>query len=740
MKTLKKDFYITLLFTLSTLSVSAAKSDMDIIKDRVIAELMKSPVDDNEIQALINSLKGDGTWPGIDYKDVSREGFLHRIHANNMVLLAKAYKTKLSKFYKKKNVKSTIELALKNWVDNDYICDNWWHNQIGTPNILVSLMLVIGDELPKELVEKAQPIIGRANIDARGARPGGDRIKIGGIEAKNMLFLGDEERFGAIINVIESEIKKVEWIGMDYGYGYRHDEGGFQNRSEGGRGIQYDNSFHHRKDGVNNTLSYGLGYASAFIEWAVYARDTKYLFSDEKLEELIDYFLDGICKTAVYGKFPDAGAKNRSISREGSLDPYDASMAEKLLSVSDYRKKELKEIANIRNTGIETTISHATFFRHSEHFTFQRPDFFTSVRMYSTRTHNMEVPYNSEGLLNHHRGDGVNHISVTGDEYHDIWPVYDYQKIPGTTIVQKPELPSHEEIQILGVTDFVGAVTDGTYGTVAFDFKMQRDAVAARKSWFFFDKEYVCLGAGISTEKELPVFTTLNQNLLRGEVTVSAKNTSSVIDKSEKSYENVDWVFQDGIGYVFPRPTTVHIENIQKTGSWWRINKQTDSPKDNIALDVFSLWIDHGKRPKDATYEYIVVPATSTEELKQRNIDSSVSILYNTPYVQAVKNNDLGICQMVFYKAGEVQVSENLKLTSDLPGIVMLKMDGESIKEISVADPNRELGKMHISVSGKLISIGEDYKVLWNEGKNTSEIAIDMPQGLDAGKTVTVKF
>ncbi len=50
---------------------------------------------------------------------------------------------------------------------------------------------------------------------------------------------------------------------------------------------------------------------------------------------------------------------------------------------------------------------------------------------------NMESPYNSEGLLNHHRGDGANHIYTRGNEYEDISPVLDYQKIPGATIVQK---------------------------------------------------------------------------------------------------------------------------------------------------------------------------------------------------------------------------------------------------------------------------------------------------------------
>ncbi|MCB0840411.1 MAG: chondroitin lyase, partial [Bacteroidetes bacterium] len=495
----KRIFLLFILLSFFTgISSILAQSDLQKIKERVITELMKPSVDDTEVTNLLETIQPNGTWPGINYQDVSRTGFEHRYHLANMVKLARAYQFKKSKFYHKKNVRQTIELALKLWIDNDYFCDNWWHNQIGTPNGLVSLMLIIGDELDPELVKKAQPMIGRAHIDAPGARPGGDRIKIAGIQAKNLLFLDESAKFDTVIRVIEGEIKFSEWVGATYGYSFRNIPTGFSNREMGGRGIMHDYSFHHRVDGVNNTLSYGLGYADAFVEWAVYTADTQYAFSEEKLERLIDYFLDGICKTAVFGRFPDAGAKNRSISRKGTLKPYSAAMAEKLLETSNYRKEEIQEIIAIRNQGKKPTLSHATWYWHTEHFSFQRPDWFASVRMYSTRTHNMEEPYNSEGLLNHHRGDGANHISRTGDEYLDIWPVYDYQKIPGATIMQKPELPSHEEIQQLGLTDFVGAATDGQYGSVAFDFRSPHDPLIARKSWFFFDEEYVCLGAGIS--------------------------------------------------------------------------------------------------------------------------------------------------------------------------------------------------------------------------------------------------
>jgi chondroitin AC lyase len=657
-----------------------------------------------------------------------------------MVDLGRSYQSKTSKFYKSKSVKNAIELALKSWVENDYICENWWHNQIGTPDNLVTLMLLTGDELSSELVQKAQPIIGRAHIDAPGARPGGDRIKIAGIQAKNLLFLGDKETFNKVIRVIESEIKFSEWVGAIYGYGFRFIPSGFANRDMGGRGIQYDYSFHHRVDGVNNTLSYGTGYASAFIEWAAYVGGTEYAFADEPIKRLVDYYLDGICKHLVFGKYPDPGAKNRSISREGALNPYSSADVDKLLTTTDYRWQELNQIKFIRENHSRPTLSHATFYWSTEHFTVQRPAWFTSVRMYSTRNYNMEVGYNSEGLKNHHRGDGTNHISRTGDEYYDIAPVFDYQKIPGTTIMQKENMPAPGEIQKLGLTSFVGAVTDGKYGTAAFDFRSPHDPLIARKAWFFFDDEYVCLGAGISCRENLPVATALNQCLLRGDVIVSSANNKSLVPQGEKELQNVDWIFHDGIGYVFPEPVTVGLKNSVAAGSWWDINKQSDSPKDEVKIDVFKLWLNHGKRPSDAKYQYILVPATSTEKLEQNISKANIEILVNSPELQVVKNKALQICQAVFYKAGEIQVSEKIKLISDNPGIVMLKMNGDKITEISVADPNRELGRFHLSISDRFEKGNNNFTAVWNEKVGVSEISINLPRGNYAGKSVTIEL
>ncbi len=706
---------LVILFSFSTKSQTP---DIYTIRDRIILDLISSNTNDKEIENLLLTLEPDGTWPGINYEDVSRTAFEHRIHTGNMVTLSKAFQSKKSKFHQNKRLQKAIELALDHWVEKDYFCDNWWHNQIGTPNNLVTVMLLAGNEMPKNLVEKTQPIIGRAHLEASGARPSGDRIKIAGILAKNQLFMEDYPQFEEVIKVIEGEIK-------------------FSSE----RGMQYDYSFHHRTDRVNNTLSYGLGYADAFVEWAVFVAGTRYAFSEEKTQLLVDYYLDGICKSMPFAKFPDTGAKNRGIARPGALNSMSSLTPQKLLQATDYRNEELKGVIANRNGGLEHhSQSHATFFWHSEHFTLQRPKYYTSVRMFSTRNHNMEVPYNSEGLKNHHRGDGTNHLNMTGMEYYDIFPVMDYQKIPGATILQKESLPSENEIQKPGTTDFVGAVTDGKFGAVAFDFRSPHDPLEARKSWFFFDDEYVCLGAGIHSGSDLPVVTTLNQNLLFDKVTVGDNKGSKSIGPGDHQLNGIEWVYSDQVAYIFPKSQSVNLFNGPVTGNWTEISKQTSIPKEDVTREVFKLWVDHGARPNEGTYEYVVVPAVDLNQAAAYDVHASLLIISNTAQIQAVKHHQLALYQLVFYNAGRLDLEKDFTIFMDSPGLVMIQMTDNEIKQITVADPSRKLGKIHFSITARLDKNGEDFSSIWNQSKGRSDIAVDLPKDVYAGKSVTVEF
>ena len=504
---------------------SSADTALEALREEVVEELMEPDVDESRIDQLVASLQEDGSWPDINYEDVSRTGFEHARHLENMVDLSRAYQKPSSRFHQDAKVKEALDASLNFWLEHNFICDNWWWNQIGTPDRLVSVLLIMDEDLSEEQKEKAAPIVGRANLGAWGARPGGDLIKIAGILGKYALFIRDSKTLSTVIKTMASEIALAT----------------SRNTPDDVRGLQADMSFHHRKDRVSATLSYGLGYANAFAEWAAKVAGTPYRFPEDRIELLVDFYLDGISKTMVYGKYYDPGAKNRSVSRAGTLNAQSEYLPEMLLQATDYRKDELQAQVKVRRGTEPAQLTHDKFFWHTEYLSHQRPDYFTSVRMFSSRNHSMEEPYNGEGLKNHHLGDGANFISRTGTEYIDIFPVLDWQKIPGTTVVQKPALPSEEEIQQEGLTDFVGAVSDGIYGAAAFDFKSPLDPLEAKKAWFLFDQEYVCLGAGIHATAPYPVATTLNQCFLKTGVTVLKGQQTSAVEPGTAYPQESRW-------------------------------------------------------------------------------------------------------------------------------------------------------------------------------------------------------
>ena len=86
-------------------------------------------------------------------------------------------------------------------------------------------------------------------------------------------------------------------------------------------------------------------------------------------------------------------------------------------------------------------------------------------------------------------------------------------------------------------------------------------------------------------------------------------------------------------------------------------------------MDVFKLWFDHGKSPDSASYQYIVVPGVSEQELTETSGNNrGIEIISNTSEVQAVRNSKLGIAQIAFYKATEVKVSDGLTIQDGQPG------------------------------------------------------------------------
>lgn len=710
----------TIFFFISSFKQAGAQTDTDLetIRNRFIQEILDKPVDEAKVAKAIKTLDTNGSWPDINYQDVSRTGFENRVHLENMVEMSRAYKKEGNPYTGNPPLKQAILKALDYWLQNDFICDNWWWNQIGTPERMVHLLLLMDNELSTAQLIKADTIAFRANLDAWGARPGGDRIKIAGILGKYALHSKDAKILQDVIHTMAEEIHIAT-----------------------GRGLQADMSFHHRTDRVTCTLTYGLGYAEAFADWAEKVRGTSYQFPEKALQLLIDFYLDGICQTMAFGKYPDPTSKNRGITRKGALGPLSPEIPEKLSTASPHRKEELLTIVKIRKGEIQPNITGSRHYWHSDFFSHQRPGYFTSVRMYSSRNHSVEQPHNSEGIKNHHLADGANFIIRTGKEYQDIFPVYDWQKIPGTTVLQKPALPDPEKIQQKGRTDFVGGVTDGIYGIAAFDMYSPLDATVAKKAWFMFGDQYVCLGAGIQSSAVLPVVTTLNQCYLKGDVILQSANRVKILEKAEQPLTRVNWLWHDSVGYLFPRPTDIGLSNTFATGSWRSINQQSVYTEEKISHEVFKLWIDHGVAPQDAGYAYIVFPGIQSADLEGYLKKPTLEIIANRSNLQAVWHKEVQMYQVVFYQPGSVQLAEGLRLSMENAGLVMIQLSGKSIKKITVADPSQKLQAFNFQITKRFRPVkSADYTVNWNAGRKQSDVYVRLPQAEWAGKSVVMEW
>lgn len=703
-----KKSIISLWFILSCISVFASNPDIELLRKRFEKAALQPEreVRIDYVKERMQKLQDDGTWPDINYVDVRNVAFQHVEHLNHMVEMARAYRLEDSSLKGDSILKAKLFSAIDHWTTNDYKCNNWWNNEIGTPTELLKILYIMDEELGKERAQKMLTIIGRANIKAQGARPSGDRMKIASLYTKTKLWERNDKEVARMILFMGNEMKYYDDITFNR----------IQKENpqyfKGGRGLQADFSFHHRDDRVNNTLTYGEGHAAAFVEWASAVYDTRYKIKEPTIKLMVDFYLDGMCKQMAFGKQSDPGVMNRDMARPNTGKQLARNdIAESLIKITNYRKAELENFIAIRKGEKAEIPAFAKTFFNSDYFVCQRPNWYASVRMYSKRSASMEMPYNGEGITNHYRGDGANYITVSGDEYTSIYPTFNFRMVPGTTTVQAEKMPDEELVQQKGLTDFVGGVDDTKYGAAAFDFVSPIDGVSAKKSWFFFDDFYVALGAGIHYEGEGEVYTTINQTYLNGKIDIS--------DEQEYGL----WLHHDSIAYVFPKGGIYNCFSGAVDGSWKALNKQTSVPKKEIRNDMFTLYLNHGEKPKKADYAYMVIPGVSVAKTKEMAEQKYVQINSNTTDLQSVVNRRRGIAMGALYKGGRFFVSEKIIITSKEPCMLLVRYNDKQILELMASDPTQKLQLLHLNVKAF--------------GK-TRNLVVKMPKGQLAGASVLV--
>ncbi|MFD2037172.1 polysaccharide lyase family 8 super-sandwich domain-containing protein [Belliella marina] len=655
-------------------AVGIPNSDFQTIMDRVFDNYQSSPTTTNldaNVANLLSGLQADGYWNDISYTDQSQTNWSPDTHIKRIGVLTKAYTRNSSSYFEDNDLHSKIISAMVYWtnLNPEPSSSNWWYRSISVPlevgRILISMRksnVGISSQLETAMISwmlKSVPIT---------TSPGKDGSNLTDI-CQHFIMRACLLEDGDLLNYAVTQSSNSIFITT-------------------GEGIQRDNSF--RAHGPQlYVYGYGREYLSGIRNIAVNTTGTAYAISAEKIAIISDFTRNGFIKTSR-GAFADYNAFGRGISRVNATRS-DVGLIEQVRNFDLEIHEDEYDLAIQAMRGqlpLNVAVSPGnTHYWRSDYSVHHRPAYMFSVNSVSTRTVKTEMG-NGENIKGHYLTEGSNFIAVDGDEYFNIFPVWEWNKIPGTTIPESESYPSRTAWgNNPGKTSFVGGVSDGIYG--ASTFHLDDYQSKAKKSWFFFDEEVVALGAGIQSNASQNLNTTVNQTLLKGSVSISSNQQEQSLTQGSHQFPNgLDWVWHSKVGYLFPEGSNIKISNQTQTGSWSSINQTQSSA--SVNEEVFKLWIDHGINPNQAKYAYIVVPGLESPSQMGNYDAQNINILSNTDSIQAVQHLGLNITQVVFHKAGVLEFG-GFAVKSNHPCILLLKSISPEAVQIVASDPTQTL-------------------------------------------------
>lgn len=634
-------------------------------------------IPDSSVRRYMETQNQDGSWNDINYVGKKRGGWEPSAHATRIQALAKVYKTPESSFYRSEHLSAVIHKAMDYWFKAKLICPNWWYNDIGIPKLLGPAFLLIKDELTSAEKREAEKVMDKSGFRMTGQ----NKVWLAGNVFMKALLFDNEKLARQARDTIVSEIYISESEGLQSDYSYH----------QHGPQMQLGN--------------YGLSYLGSMSYWARVFQGTDMALDSRQLHILSDFFIEGMQWPVWHGYF-DVSASGRQVfinSQKGKAHSVAVSAVD-MIRVDSAKSKDYKSFI-YRNQVMPSAVNNLTgnrYYWRSDYGIQRMKTWFASVRMSSDRTIGFEM-INRENLKGAFSADGVLMVSVDGGEYDDIYPVWDWKRLPGLTVADDGQpIKYYGQAKPLNASKFVGGVSDKEYG--AFGMVLDRDGIRADKAYFFSDDMIVCLGSGLTSKNQSPLFTTLDQRLMPSSQ-VEYGTGSSVMqmkDESDMTADNIKWIHSGKVGYIMLKPERMNISTKTQSGSWRSIavmyeDNQTASNK------VFKAVIDH-KSKQDESYAYCVVPDITADKLKSLggNINRRLRITNNKD-IQAVAFLDKNMWQMVFYRPGEYSLGKNsCRIRVDKPCIMLVRDNGKTLN-VSVSDPTQSLDSIVVQISSKRV-------------------------------------
>lgn len=518
--------------------------------DAVVKLLSAMPdPDPAEIRRQIETLRDDGTWPDVDYTTVTRSMWPVREHLSRLRQLASLPRTP--------ELEAACHKALGYWVRGHYTNPNWWWNEIGVPLDLGATALLMDDILTPEERAGVLKYMRASKVRMTG---------------QNRVWLSECVLMRALLenNLKDAEEARKAILG----------EIGMSRDVEG---IQSDWSFHQHGN-MAQFGNYGAAYILSVPRLATVFAGTEWACSDEKLAILENLVDRGFRPTVWRGRM-DVGSLGRQlmprIQRFKGVSPL---VSAAYLSLSG--RPEAKRVFNdclADFHGRAPSVSHKglTFFPKSAMALYRTDRWMAGVKC-ETKTIKGTEEVNDDNRLGAYLADGALFSYVTGDEYAEAFPLWNWRHIPGITTHDvasvswknaKGEWLPHNQ-----------AESFERLGEDAVRFRLERDGLTATTEWRFSAEGVDVTVTDITSGSDDPVVTTIEQ---------------ATAQPGAKWWREGDRIIavNGPIRYEVPSSAVVKIE--ARTGSWHRhMGAVADKP---VSGTVFEITVPHGAKPQHAS-------------------------------------------------------------------------------------------------------------------------------------------
>ena len=541
-------------------------------------------------------------WKDIDYSDQTRSFWCPVKHYERMRIILKGFgKSRLlENEYSKKMIGT-----LKYWLVNDFENPNWWHNQIGTPQAIGDLAIMMHPVLDKDTLSRVIALVAKGsmakNIDITELWTGANLMWGALNTIRHALLIEDE----SLLRMAAERVSKEITIGMQ-------------------EGIQEDYSFFQ-----HGPRLYSGGYGRSFVydisKILFLLNGTKYRLPNEKTELVLSFVLEGL-RPMIQKNALDWSCVGREITRVDTLNVGSLKTALKiLLRTADLsRKDELNSFLESINEGVQpnyTKYFHKAFML-CHHFN----GIYVGAKFLTNKTFGAEI-CNGEGELCYNMSYGTQTcIMKNGGEYFNINPVWDYSRIPGTTsLIETDEqlLARKDWTKRPLLNEHFGGKQQGRRAVI-YELA-EHDGIKMMVADFAFEDGFVCLGMEIEPQcvDRAKLVSTVDQCLVQGDVVV--ENNS---------------IIHNAIRYTALQDT--HIESTVETkqGSWRRNNIALSEKM--VSADVLTLSINHFGKNK-CTYAYMISSADTPLP--------KVDVLQNDCALQAIRLPD-GSVMAVSHQSG----------------------------------------------------------------------------------------